>query len=204
MVRYNTNKRAYIIAALIILLCLICLAGSTLALFTNQGDGGKIGIVTTSGDFEIDIIDTSEEGKSLVGEVLQFQTSAEHREIYFEPGATFFTQGFKIKNDGNIPINFRIALSDKDDEEAIAEESLTMAEFLEAFDVWVSTSTSLDAEGERMPKFLGSLSADSVSTDTYYLFIRMKEDAGNDFQNKKYTGIGVTVYAVQGNVDIEE
>ena len=204
MVRYNTNKRAYIIAALIILLCLVCLAGSTLALFTNQGDGGKIGIVTTSGDFEIDIIDTSEEGNSLVGEVLQFQTSADQREIYFEPGATFFTQGFKIKNDGNIPINFRISLSEKDDEEAIAEESLTMAEFLEAFDVWVATSTEPDADVERMPKFLGKLGADSVSADTYYLFVRMKETAGNEFQKQKYTGIGVTVYAVQGNVDIEE
>jgi hypothetical protein len=28
----------------------------------------------------------------------------------------------------------------------------------------------------------------------------MKETAGNDFQGASYEGIGVTVYAVQGNV----
>jgi hypothetical protein len=32
----------------------------------------------------------------------------------------------------------------------------------------------------------------------------MKDTAGNEFQGKTYTGIGVTVYAVQGNVTIEE
>ena len=40
-------------------------------------------------------------------------------------------------------------------------------------------------------------------SETYYLVIRMKETAGNEFQNKTYTGIGITVYAVQGNAPIE-
>jgi hypothetical protein len=31
----------------------------------------------------------------------------------------------------------------------------------------------------------------------------MKETVGNEFENKKYTGIGVTVYAVQGNATIK-
>ena len=203
MIRYKSNKSAFLIAALIVLLCLIGLVGSTLALFTDR-DAGSIGVVATSGDFKVDIIDTSEEGKSLVGEVLQFQTSSEHKEVVFEPGATFFTQGFKIKNDGDIPINFRISLNDHDDEKAIAEGNLTMEDFLEAFDVWISTTPTLDAQVQTMPEFLGRLEADSVSTDTYYLFVRMKETANNDFQKKEYTGIGVTVYAVQGNVDIEE
>lgn len=38
------------------------------------------------------------------------------------------------------------------------------------------------------------------STGIYYLILRMKETAGNDFQGAAYSGIGVTAYAVQGNV----
>ena len=38
----------------------------------------------------------------------------------------------------------------------------------------------------------------------YRLLIKMKETVGNEFQGKTYTGIGVTVYAVQGNVSIKE
>ena len=41
-------------------------------------------------------------------------------------------------------------------------------------------------------------------TDTYYLVIKMREEAGNEFQDKSYTGIGVTVYAVQGNAEVGE
>ena len=40
MLRYKSNKQACIIAALVILLCLVCLAGSTLALFTSDPEDG--------------------------------------------------------------------------------------------------------------------------------------------------------------------
>jgi hypothetical protein len=52
-----------------------------------------------------------------------------------------------------------------------------------------------------MDEFYGTVAKDGVST-TYYLYIKMKETIGNDFQNKVYTGIGITVYAVQGNAMI--
>ena len=42
MFRYKSNKQAIIIAALIILLCFVCLTGSTLALFTNDPEKGTI------------------------------------------------------------------------------------------------------------------------------------------------------------------
>ena len=79
-----------------------------------------------------------------------------------------------------------------------------MQEFYEAFDIWISTSpTDLD-NAQRMTEFVGRLEAGCCSTDTYYLFVKMKESAGNEFQGKIYEGIGVTVYAVQGNVDAKE
>ena len=98
MIRYRSNRKSFIIAALIVLLCLVCLAGSTLALFTSDIDDGTIGIIATSGDIKVDIVD-SYTGDSLVGEALQFQTSSERRQILFEPGATFYTQGKKRWND---------------------------------------------------------------------------------------------------------
>ena len=42
------------------------------------------------------------------------------------------------------------------------------------------------------------------TSETYYLFIRMKENVGNDFKDQIFTGIGVTVFATQRNVSIEE
>ena len=191
MFRYKTNKQTFIIAALVILLCLVCLTGATLALFTSDRNDGTIGIVTTAGAVQIDIVDTS--GTSLQDKALAFMTTSgttDGENILFEPGATFYTQGFKVKNEGNIPVNFSLSVS-KDDQ-------IDMEKFDQAFEVWIVEGGDF-AHAERLTSFKGSLAV-GESSQTYYLFIKMKETVGNEFQGKTYTGIGVTVYAVQGNV----
>ena len=195
MFRLSKNKQAYL-AVLIILLCLTSLAGATYALFTSNINDGTIGIVTTAGDIEVDIVDAVNNENSLVGEVLQFQTTASNRLPLFEPGATFYTQAFRVKNTGNIPIKFRLAVSEDAD--------IGTEEFNAAFEVWISTSpTGITAEAKKITSFTGELKV-GQSSEPYYLFVKMKETAGNEFQGKKYTGIGVTVYAVQGNAMIKE
>ena len=196
MLRYKTNKQAYVIAALIILLCLVCLAGATLALFTSNLKDGTIGVITTAGTVKVDIVDATDKDASLVGKALEFLTPVDNEDLLFEPGATFYTQGFKIKNTGDIPINFHLAVG-----KSTAED---MQDFDEAFEVWIATEINNLATAEKLTDFKGRLEAGAISTPTYYLYIKMKETAGNDFQGRSYTGVGVTVYAVQGNVTVEE
>lgn len=196
MLRFKTSKQALIIAALVILLCLVCLTGATFALFTSDIHDGTIGVVATSGQIDVDIVDTTPQNETLVGKTLEFQTTAGNKEVIFEPGAVFFTQGFKIKNDGNIPIKFRLAVSE--------DKKIDMEEFHSAFELWLSTTTQSTDGAQKLSEFIGELDPEKLSDDTYYLFIRMKETAGNEFQGKSYSGIGVTVYAVQGNADIKE
>ena len=191
MFRYKSNKQAFIIAAMVILLCLVCLTGATYALFTSDLNDGTIGIVTTSGDVEIDIVDTS--GVSLQDKALAFMTTSGTVDT-FEPGATFRTQGFRVKNAGDVPVNFRLSVSKDDD--------VDIEEFYEAFELWILKEGDDVTTAEHLMKFEGHLGVGD-SGDTYFLYIKMKETAGNEFQNKTYTGIGVTVYAVQGNVDID-
>lgn len=190
-------RNPIIIASLIITLCLVCLAGSTLALFTENA--GTIGIITTTGDVEVDIVDTSEKEESLVGKTLQFMTTAENSVVLFEPGATFRTQGFKVKNTGTVSINFRISINYGDD---FTEEEI--AEFERAFEVWISTDPQNPENNEPQDQFVGRLDAKGngkyISENTYYLVIKMRETADNRFQGAEYSGIGITVYAVQGNV----
>ena len=186
---------------MVILLCFVSITGATLALFTSDVNDGTIGVNATSGKIDVDIVDI--EGNSLKGKVLQFQTTKEHQEILFEPGATFFTQGFKIKNNGDIRINFLVTVTDDD--------KLDMKKFYEAFEVWISTSPDqtgakllTEFRGDLKAGDKGGLAAGQVSEETYYLFVKMKETAGNDFQGCSYDGIGITVHAVQGNVSMDE
>lgn len=193
MFRYKSHKQAFIMTALVILLCLVCLTGATLALFTNDLNDGTIGIITTSGNVEIDIVDTS--GATLQNKALDFITSSADKEPLFEPGATFYTQEFQVTNKGDIPVNFSLSVS-KDDK-------INMEEFDEAFEIWIVRASEEDFKNaERITNFKGRLEV-GESSEKYCLVIKMKESVGNEFQGKTYTGIGVTVYAVQGNAKLD-
>ena len=193
MFRYKSHKQAFIMTALVILLCLVCLTGATLALFTNDLNDGTIGIITTSGNVEIDIVDTS--GATLQNKALDFITSSADKEPLFEPGATFYTQEFQVTNKGDIPVNFSLSVS-KDDK-------INMEEFDEAFEIWIVRASEEDFKNaERITNFKGRLEVGD-SSEKYCLVIKMKESVGNEFQGKTYTGIGVTVYAVQGNAKLD-
>ena len=181
-----------ILPAFIILLCLISMVGVTWALFTS-GEDGKIGVNVTSGQVDVGIID--ENGNSLVGEVLSFDTADNHEPIYFEPGATIYTQGFRVMNTGTVSINFRIYISN--------DENENMQAFEDAFELWLTTDPTNLNGAEQIKSFVVEDFAPDQISETYYLVIRMKESAGNEFQGKEYSGIGITVYAVQGNVEIK-
>ncbi len=192
MSRYKVKLRTIIIAALVILLCVIFIIGATLALFTDND--GKIGINATSGDLEVDIIDTSVDNpSSLVGKTLNLVTTAPQEEILFEPGAMYHTQGFRVKNNGNIPINFIIYISEDDE---VSED------FFDVFEVWITSDVSDRASGKPPQDFDGRLEVGRTS-DVYYLVFKMKESAGNEYKNRTFTGVGITVCAVQGNVNID-
>ena len=196
MISNKTTTKALLIAGLVILLSFISLTGATLALFTSNKGDGTIGIVTTAGDIKVDIVDTSENENSLVGKVLQFHTSSNRKDILFEPGATYYAQGFKIKNTGDIPVSFRLFVSE--------DEKIDMEEFNKAFEVWISTDPTNPDTAEKLTEFVGKLNVGQSTEQTYYLFVKMKEDAGNEFMGKSYSGIGVTVYAVQGNAVLDD
>ena len=201
MSRIQNKKRACIVAASAILLCLVSLTGATLALFTNNPDDSTIGIIATAGDIEVDIVDL--DGNSLVNEALQFQTSSGNRDFLMEPGATFCTQGFKVANKGSIPIQFRLSVSKEiiettDNKEIVVD----MERFLESFDVWITQDPDNAIAAQKLQEFTGELKKDAVTDRPYYLLIRMKDTVGNDFQGRSYSGIGVTVYAVQGDGEL--
>lgn len=189
MSRYKPNKKTFIIAAMVILLCLVFFTGATFALFTSTTEDGKIGINTTSGSLKVDIIDASDNPTSLVGDVLDFITTSDKQEVLFEPGAMYYTEGFRVKNNGTIPMNFILYISE---DETVSED------FSEAFEVWLTNDPTSRSNMVKLQEFDGGLAVGETS-DIYYLVFRMKETAGNEFQDRAFTGVGITVCAVQGN-----
>ena len=172
--KLNEVTKKLVVAIIAIVLSLTSIVGATFALFTNNPDDGKIGVNVTSGRVKVDIVNEAQQ--SIVGDVLRFKNLHGNGEVEFEPGAVYLTQGFMVKNTGSLPINFRMYLSDDD--------SVNRAEFEKAFDFYITTDISKRDSDVKLTEFKDSLAVDGV-TEVFYLVVKMKTTAGNEFQKKE-------------------
>ena len=190
----RATKRALLTSVTALVMCVVMLAGTTFAWFTDTASTGVNKI--QAGNLDVDIV--GEDGKTLDGKTLSFKNVNNKTDILWEPGATFFTQGFQIVNKGNLALKYKVVVSGTTGD----------AKLLEAIDFAVVTdNTKTDAEavsfaeeGKLLNK--GDTAPESAATDTgakayYYLRGHMKEEAGNEYKNLTMDGISITVYATQ-------
>ena len=186
----KATKRALLTSVMALVMCVVMLVGTTFAWFTDTASTAVNKIV--AGNLDVDIV--GEDGNSLDGESLSFvkagaATDAE-ADILWEPGATFFTQGFKIVNKGNLALKYKVVVSGTTGD----------AKLLKAITFDVVTEKTKEAtealaeEGSLLPNGASAPAAEGVY---YYLRGHMKEEAGNEYKNLTLDGISITVYATQ-------
>jgi len=71
-----------------------------------------------------------------------------------------------------------------------------MLKFSEAFDFYVTTDPENLENAVRMLEFSGVLDV-GQSSETFYIVVSMNEEAGNEFMDLTFSGIGITVNATQ-------
>ena len=185
----KATKRALLTSVMALVMCVVMLVGTTFAWFTDTASTAVNKIV--AGNLDVDIVD--KEGISLDGKTLSFVNKENQSNILWEPGATFFTQGFKIVNKGNLALKYKVVVSGTTGD----------AKLLKAIEFDVVTEKTKEA-AEALAKEGNLLKQnDSAPADTdaakvyYYLRGHMKEEAGNEYKNLTLDGISITVYATQ-------
>ena len=210
--KLKSKKSALLLSFTSLLLCFAMLAGSTFAWFTDTATTGVNKIV--AGNLKVDIVDadgrtslTGDGGKLLwtqkvVGEgdgALEAVTT-EGLPLW-EPGVTFLTQGFKIKNDGNLALKWKMTVNkDNIKNGKASDDAKEGMSLLDVIDFSVVTDPAKDAKAVAIEDFVGHLVKETTS-DTYYIKAHMQETAGNDYQNLTLEGITITVYATQDTVE---
>ena len=191
----KTTKRALLSSVMAIVLCLAMLIGTTFAWFTDSASTAVNKI--QAGTLDVQLLD--ENGNSLEGQTLAWQKAASatadtssgttaNEEVLWEPGCTYNLQSFKIKNNGNLALKYKIVIS------GIAGD----AELNEVID-WtykVGNTNPADLSAE------GHLTAGDTS-DFITITGHMQESAGNEYQDKSIDGIAITVYATQDTVEYD-
>ena len=198
--KLKSKKSALLMSFTSLLLCFAMLAGSTFAWFTDTATTGVNKIV--SGKLDVDIVDGTTEQHL---EKLSFQNKIESTDILWEPGVTFLTQGFKIKNDGNLALKWKMAINKENAVNSkvagstIAKDGMSL---LDVIDFSVVTKVGENYEVVDIEDFEGQLTGESDTTTyspVYYLQAHMQETAGNDYQDLTLDDITITVYATQLN-----
>ena len=190
----KATKRALLTSVMALVMCVVMLVGTTFAWFTDTASTAVNKIV--AGNLDVDIVD--ENNNSLDGESLSFKDVNNNTDILWEPGATFFTQGFKIVNKGNLALKYKVVVSGTTGD----------AKLLKAitFDVVTEKTTGTDVvvpfdeEADLLPNATApaDVTTDAgTTTNYYYLRGHMKEEAGNEYKNLTLDGISITVYATQ-------
>ena len=195
----KATKHALLTSVMALVMCVVMLVGTTFAWFTDTASTGVNRI--QAGNLKVDIVDES--NQSLDGKTLKFIQAVNETEkasvdnVLWEPGATFFTQGFRIANKGNLALKYKVVVSGTTGDTGLLK--------VMEFDV-VSAMTKTDSKvnfdtkpGQLLPSATGTPSV----SDVYYLRGHMNEDAGNEYKNMTLTGISVTVYATQLNSEFD-
>ena len=183
----KATKRALLTSVMALVMCVVMLVGTTFAWFTDTASTGVNKIV--AGNLDVDIVD--KEGISLDGKTLSFVNKDDQSNILWEPGATFFTQGFKIVNKGNLALKYKVVVSGTTGD----------AKLLKAIDfAFVTDNTTPDADPVSFANegnLLEQNDSAPANNGVYYLRGHMKEEAGNEYKNLTLDGISITVYATQ-------
>jgi len=223
MVKKHNTGRILVLSALAVCVCFAMLLGTTFAWFTDTAEV-KVNSIQT-GNFEIDIVDPENNNASLQDQVLSFvvANNGTYSETgtYWEPGATFVTQPFKIANKGNYDLKYSINVfanaPANADGVSLFTEVATGVPAVSFRLCTVNGSNYVDVTGENGVKMISAIGESNATaeinllanrstndpvgnpslSEEYVIVVHMAETANNDYQNLKIDSIALSVVASQ-------
>ena len=188
MAESKTTKRALAASIGCMALCVVLLIGTTFAWFTDTASTSVNKI--QSGTLDVAIVDPS--GTELTGG-LTFQKASGHdaEAVLWEPGCTYTTNEFCVKNNGSLALKYKLSIDGVDGD----------AGLLSAIDFSVVDSAGTDVDLSTFEGNLTGKDTDGCKSGAYKIRAHMKESAGNEYQGLELDGVKVSVTATQDTVE---
>ena len=199
------TKRALLTSIMALVMCVVMLVGTTFAWFTDTASTNVNKI--QAGNLDVELVGATTETE--LTEALKWtQKMSESGEVaavesgkpIWEPGCTFRTEGFRIKNNGSLALKWKVninrgvkGVNDKFDLKDVIDFSI------------VNQKEDGTYEAIDLASFEGKLSGaeGSVVSPVYYLQGHMRETADNNYQGLTLDGIAITVYAAQQSYEFD-
>ncbi len=187
----KNTKKALFTSFVSLLLCFTMLVGSTFAWFTDTATTNVNSIVAGT----LDLVLVKADGSAFTeGETLDFVSAdpaGQPEEILWEPGAAYVTNGFRIKNNGNLAFKFKVVITDT------GKGDVELLDVIK-FDLVSKAPDETDYtvyNGAEVPVLPDE--GKNVDETVYYLRGTMDTAAGNEYADLTLEGVTITVYATQ-------
>ena len=220
----KTTKRALLMSALSILMCVSMLIGSTFAWFTDSVTSGSNIIKSGTLDIVLEYWD-GENWIDAEGKVIPFVAADGRSEILWEPGCTYKMAPIRVRNEGSLNAKILILISGVTGDAKLLET----IEFKNRINN-IPQSVLNGSAGNQLSRFegaelgfmygmpegnivfdwslagKGTVTPGTGHTDTSPEFTisgHMAEEAGNEYQGLAIEGISITVIATQQTYEFD-
>ena len=173
MTKQKSTKRALLLSALSLLMCVSMLIGSTFAWFTDTASTAVNTIQSGKLDVVLEKFDEAKgEWVTAEGETLKWITTDAVDNVLWEPGCTYKLPLLRVRNAGNLALKYEVEITGLKGDAKLLE----VIEF-----TCLPTNATLTAG----------------AANEFQIEGHMAEEAGNEYQNLKIDNIAITVYATQ-------
>ena len=195
----RATKRALLTSVMALVMCVVMLAGTTFAWFTDTASTGVNKIQAGNLDVALEMNTGTKESpnwENAEGKTLQFKTADGRTDnILWEPGCRYQLPELRVVNKGNLALKYMIKVTGIDGS----------AKLNKVID-WTITDSATDDDivavaTDTSPAEYKLLKAN----DAHILTIKgeMDKNAGNEYQGLSIDGVSVTVYATQMTAEFD-
>ncbi len=203
MTQTKATKRALLMSIMSIFICLTMLIGSTFAWFTDTATTGVNTI--KSGNLDVELEMSYDDGTTWLdaeNKTLEFRNANGSSDILWEPGAEFKLPQLRIRNNGNLALKYKVVVSGLTGDMMLANVLDVNLSVNGAAKNTVGTLTQVMAlNAAEVDGIIHGELAASKTSSVYEVSLKMQEGANNDYMNKTLSGLYITVYATQDDVE---
>ena len=200
----RATKRALLTSVMALVMCVVMLAGTTFAWFTDTASTGVNKIQAGNLDVGLEMKAANGEWVSAEGKTLNFTKKVDvatdgstaettpAAEILWEPGCRYQLPELRVVNNGNLALKYKIQITG-------IQGSAKLNEVID----WTMTMGSQDFVLGSEHSLAAKTADNGTASEPIVIKGVMQTTAGNEYQGLSIDGIAITVYATQDTVEYD-
>ena len=199
----RATKRALLTSVTALVMCVVMLAGTTFAWFTDTASTGVNKIQAGNLDVALEMNTGTKENpkwENAEGKTLQFKTADGRTDnILWEPGCRYQLPELRVVNNGNLALKYIIKVTGIETNHEVVPGEPNLKDVI-TWEIKYSDDAVWNVEADT---FKAGYSLAPNASNVVTIKGEMDKNAGNEYQGLSIDGVSVTVYATQMTAEFD-